>query len=110
VCAPLRIGIQAQASDEMLFKELLSPLGISFRSPDQAEIVIAYDRADAPMDRSLQIALIALGVKSEDFVVTPSVSFNPTAKSVVHVGVNPIFAGIDWVTYDLEIARGDLSI
>jgi peptidoglycan/xylan/chitin deacetylase (PgdA/CDA1 family) len=40
VCAPVRIGFQAKASDARVLKELLSPWDISFTSPEQADIVI----------------------------------------------------------------------
>jgi len=40
VCAPLRIGFQAKASDAKIIKELLSPWEVSFTSPEQADIVI----------------------------------------------------------------------
>lgn len=39
---PVRIGFQGKASDARVIKELLSPWNISFTSPDQADIVIAY--------------------------------------------------------------------
>jgi peptidoglycan/xylan/chitin deacetylase (PgdA/CDA1 family) len=55
VCAPLRIGFQAKASDARVLKELLSPWDISFRSPNQAEIVIAYDCEEAIVNKTLVV-------------------------------------------------------
>lgn len=55
MCSPLRIGIQAKASDARVLKELLSPWYISFRSPNQAEIVIAYDCEEATVNKDIVV-------------------------------------------------------
>ena len=55
MCAPLRIGFQAKASDARIIKELLSPWDISFTIPDQAEIVIAYNCQEAIVNKTLVV-------------------------------------------------------
>jgi peptidoglycan/xylan/chitin deacetylase (PgdA/CDA1 family) len=51
----LRIGIQAKTSDARVLKELLSPWDISFTTPDQAEIVIAYNCEEALVNKTLVV-------------------------------------------------------
>ena len=53
MCAPVRIGFQAKASDARVLKELLSPWDISFTSPDQADIVIVYDCEEAIVNKAI---------------------------------------------------------
>lgn len=52
---PVRICIQAKASDARIIRELLSPCEISFTSPDKAEIVIVCDRAEAPVKKAIVV-------------------------------------------------------
>lgn len=53
MCSPLRIGIQAKASDAKVLRELLSPWDVLFTSPNQAEIVIAYDCEETTVNKAI---------------------------------------------------------
>jgi peptidoglycan/xylan/chitin deacetylase (PgdA/CDA1 family) len=53
VCAPVRIGFQAEASDARVLKELLSPWDISFTGSGQADIVIIYDCEEAIVNKAI---------------------------------------------------------
>jgi len=48
------------------------------------------------------IALKALGISSEDCVISPTFTFFATAGSIVRAGATPIFVDIDSQTYNLD--------
>ncbi len=52
----------------------------------------------------LHLALLALGVGSEDEVVTSSLTFAATANVICHVGAKPVFAEIDPETWNITAA------
>ncbi|RLI37103.1 hypothetical protein DRO60_04920, partial [Candidatus Bathyarchaeota archaeon] len=54
---------------------------------------------------ALQIALLALGVKPGDHVLTTPASFVASANCALHVGAEPVFADIDMRTYTLDPAE-----
>lgn len=51
---------------------------------------------------ALQIALKALGVKENQYVITSSASFVASSNVILHVGAEPIFSDIDLKTYTLD--------
>jgi perosamine synthetase len=51
---------------------------------------------------AMQIALIALGVKQEQQIVTTPASFVATSNVILHVGATPVFADIDLETYTID--------
>lgn len=55
MCASVRIGFQGEASDARVIKELLSPWDVSFTSPDQADVMIAYDCKEADVNKAIII-------------------------------------------------------
>jgi len=54
---------------------------------------------------ALHLALLAVGVRAGDEVVTVSHSFIATANSVRHAGATPVFVDIEPATYNLDPAR-----
>jgi len=54
---------------------------------------------------SLTIALMALGIKSNDNVIIPNITMIATPNSVKLIGANPIFSDIDKETLCLDISK-----
>lgn len=50
----------------------------------------------------LHLALLGLGIKAEDEVIMPSLSYIATANSVKYVGAKPVFVDVDYQTWQLD--------
>ncbi len=59
---------------------------------------------------ALQLALLAVGVRAGDEVITVSHSFIATANSVRHCGATPVFVDIEPTTYNLDPAKIEAAI
>lgn len=53
---------------------------------------------------AMHLALLCAGVRPGDEVVCPSMSFIATANAIVHTGAKPVFAEVDPVTFNLDLA------
>lgn len=53
---------------------------------------------------ALHLALVCAGVGPGDEVVVPSMSFIATANAVIYAGATPVFAEVDPVTFNLDLA------
>lgn len=51
---------------------------------------------------ALHLALIVAGIKPDDEVICPSMSFIATANSVLYAGAKPVFADIDADSYNID--------
>ncbi|MEM3765632.1 MAG: DegT/DnrJ/EryC1/StrS family aminotransferase [Candidatus Bathyarchaeia archaeon] len=51
---------------------------------------------------ALHLSLLALGIKSQDQVITTTFSFIATANAILHAGATPIFSDIDIKTYNID--------
>jgi dTDP-4-amino-4,6-dideoxygalactose transaminase len=52
---------------------------------------------------ALQIALMALGLKPGDEVITPTFTFIATAEVVALLGLTPVVVDVDWETMNMDI-------
>ncbi len=53
---------------------------------------------------ALHLAMIVAGIKTGDEVICPSMSYVATANSIKYVGATPVFAEVNPVTYNLDVA------
>jgi perosamine synthetase len=61
-----------------------------------------YAVAVSSCTTALHLALIVAGIKSEDEVICPSLSFIATANSIRYTGAKPVFAEVDDLTYNMD--------
>src|SRR5699024_6452430 len=59
---------------------------------------------------ALQLSLLAMGVGPGDEVIVPSFSFAASANAVRLVGAEPVFADIDYATFNLDPAAAAAMI
>ena len=52
---------------------------------------------------ALQIALMGLGLKSGDEVITPTFTFIATAEVVALLGLTPVVVDVDWETMNMDV-------
>jgi perosamine synthetase len=59
---------------------------------------------------ALHLALLAVGVKSGDEVLCPSLSFIATANAIAYAGASPVFVDVDRSSYNMDPALIERSI
>jgi UDP-2-acetamido-2-deoxy-ribo-hexuluronate aminotransferase len=59
---------------------------------------------------ALQIAMMALGLKPGDEVITPSFTYIATVEVVALLGLTPIFVDVDPLTFTMDIAQLEKAI
>ena len=59
---------------------------------------------------SLRIALLAAGIRAEDEVIVPPYTFVSTATAVIEANAVPVFADIDFETFNLDPAAVEAAI
>ena len=52
---------------------------------------------------ALHICLVMMGVNSDDYVITPNITFIATCNSIKYTGANPIFIDIDAATWQMDL-------
>jgi len=69
-----------------------------------------YAVAVSSCTAALHLSLIAAGVKPDDEVICPSLSFIATANAIVHAGAWPVFADVDESTYNVTAESIEAAI
>lgn len=76
-----------------------------------AEFVQAkYAVAVSSCTTALHLSLIIAGLKPQDEVICPSLSFIATANSIRYVGARPVFAEVDPETYNIDPGHAESLI
>lgn len=69
-----------------------------------------YAIAVSSCTTALHLSLIVAGIKPDDEVICPSMSFIATANSIVYTGAKPVFAEVDRETYNIDIKHTESLI
>lgn len=86
MCASVRIGIQAKASDARIIKELLSPWDISFTSPEQADIVIVSGCEESVANKAMIVPHD--GADFLDLLRKHKLKLGPSFNEPIHVVIS----------------------
>ena len=67
-------------------------------------IGVKYALATSSCTGALHIALTALGIRKNDEVIVPDVSWIATARAVTYTNAKPVFADIEYDTWNINIS------
>ncbi|WP_462222758.1 LegC family aminotransferase [Ferruginibacter sp.] len=62
-----------------------------------------YAVATSSGTTALHICLVMMGVNSDDYVITPNITFIATCNSIKYTGANPIFIDTDEATWQMDL-------
>jgi perosamine synthetase len=62
-----------------------------------------YAVATSSGTTALHICLVMMGVNSDDYVITPNITFIATCNSIKYTGANPIFIDTDTATWQMDL-------
>ena len=102
---PRFVGNERQYVTDAIDSTFVSSVG---EYVDRFEQMIAeltgapYAVATVSGTTALHMALRAAGVRSDDYVITQSLTFVATANAIVHAGATPIFVDVDRATLGLS--------
>ena len=108
---PIAKPVLEEAEGEAAYQAVLSgwvsqgPQVAAFERHFAAYTGAAHACAVSSCTTALHLALIAVGVGTDDEVITTSHSFIATANSIRYCGANPIFVDIDPSTYNIDPDR-----
>lgn len=63
-----------------------------------------YAVATSSGTTALHICLVMMGVNSDDYVITPNITFIATCNAIKYTGANPIFIDTDVNTWQMDLA------
>ena len=94
---------EAQAAREVILSGWVTqgPKVSQFEEAFSNYVGSKYSCAVSSCTTAMHIALLTVGVKPGDVVITVSHSFIATANSIRHCGAEPIFLDIDPLTYNI---------
>src|SRR5262245_40762771 len=76
-----------------------------FEAEFAAYVGSRYACAVSSCTAALHLALLAVGVRPGDEVITVSHSYIATANSVRYCGAHPVFVDVDPLTFNIDVAR-----
>ena len=108
---PIAKPVLEESEGEAAYQAVLSgwvsqgPQVAAFEKQFAAYTGASHACAVSSCTTALHLALIAVGVGTDDEVITTSHSFIATANSIRYCGANPIFVDIDPSTYNIDPDR-----
>jgi perosamine synthetase len=108
---PIAKPVLEEAEGEAAYRAVLSgwvsqgPQVTAFERQFAAYTGASHACAVSSCTTALHLALIAVGVGTDDEVITASHSFIATANSIRYCGANPIFVDVDPSTYNIDPDR-----
>lgn len=86
------------------------PRVLEFEEKFAAYTGAKYAVAVSNCTTALHLAMIVAGIKAGDEVICPSLSYIATANSIVYAGGVPVFAEVEPLTYNLDLADAEKKI
>ncbi len=78
------------------------PRVAEFEAAFAAYVGVPHAVATASGSSALQVAMLALGIKAGERVVTTPFSFSATSNAIIHAGATPVFADVDHGSCNLD--------
>ncbi|MFZ4786437.1 MAG: DegT/DnrJ/EryC1/StrS family aminotransferase, partial [Flavobacteriales bacterium] len=86
------------------------PRVAEFEEKFAAYVGSKYAVAVSNCTTGLHLAMIVSGISAGDEVICPSMSYIATANSIMYVGAKPVFAEVNPVTYNIDVADVEKKI
>jgi dTDP-4-amino-4,6-dideoxygalactose transaminase len=86
------------------------PRVAEFEEKFAAYVGTEYAVAVSNCTTGLHLAMIVAGVGAGDEVICPSMSYIATANAIMYVGATPVFAEVNPVTYNIDVADAESKI
>lgn len=99
----LKTGIDAAVLDVMEGGQYINGIEVNLFSEELAEyLTVRHVIPCANGTDAIQLALMALNLKPGDEVITTAFSFFATAEAIAILGLIPVFADIDPITFNID--------
>jgi pyridoxal phosphate-dependent aminotransferase EpsN len=99
------LGNERQLLLEAFDSNWIAPLGPhvdAFEKEFAACVGMPHAAALSSGTAALHLALLAMGIKAGDEVITSSFTFAATANAITYVGAKPVFIDSDWASWNMD--------
>ena len=88
----------------------LGPRTKKFEEDLSKYIGVRYAIATSSCSAALHLAMLAIGIKKGDEVITTPFTFAATAHAIIHCGGKPVFVDIDLKTFNIDPSKIETAI
>lgn len=102
---PCMLGRERELLLDAFDSNWIAPLGPhvdAFEREFSTKVGARHSAALSSGTAALHLALISLGVKPGDEVLTSSFTFAATANAITYVGAKPVFIDSDWTSWNMD--------